>query len=129
VLLSRVLLTKNNGDKRFIIVDGAMNDLIRPTLYGGHHEVSALRQKSETVTADVVGPVCETGDYFALNREVPALAPGELIAIRNAGAYGFVMASNYNTRPRAPEVLVEGQTWRIVRERESLEDLVRGEHL
>ena len=132
VLLSRVLLNKENGEKLFVIVDAAMNDLIRPSLYKVYHEIQTVHETSaDTATrlADIVGPVCETGDFLGKNRNFPVVVPGELIAIRNAGAYGFAMASNYNSRPRAVEVLVEGATWRIVRERETLEDLVRGERL
>lgn len=132
VLLSRVLLDKENGEKLFVIVDAAMNDLMRPSLYKAHHEIETVREQvpgSPTRKADIVGPVCESGDFLAKDRELPLLAPGDLIAIRNAGAYGFVMASNYNSRPRAAEVLIEGAAWRIARERESLADLVRGEKL
>ena len=128
-LLSRVLLEKTNGDKDFVIADAAMNDLIRPALYQAHHEIQAVRQPStrQVRLVDIVGPVCESGDFLAKDRLMPVLAPGDLLAIRNAGAYGFAMASNYNSRPRVAEVLVEGASWRIVRERETLEDLVRGE--
>jgi diaminopimelate decarboxylase len=132
VLLSRVLLDKENGEKLFVIIDAAMNDLMRPSLYKAHHEIEAVREpsaKAATRKADIVGPVCESGDFLAKDRVLPVLAPGDLVAIRNAGAYGFVMASNYNSRPRAAEVLIEGATWRVIRERESLADLVRGEKL
>jgi diaminopimelate decarboxylase len=128
-LISRVLLNKQNGEKLFTIVDAAMNDLLRPSLYKAHHEIQPVRINSEApkVTADIVGPVCESGDFLAKNREIQALERGDLIAVRNAGAYGFVMASNYNSRPRAAEVLVEGSEWRIVRKRETLENLILGE--
>ncbi len=128
VLLSRVLYRKVNGEKQFVIVDAGMNDLIRPALYQSHHEIIPLRLDGRgTITADIVGPVCESGDFLARDREVADVLPGDFMAVCTAGAYGFVAASNYNSRPRAAEVLVHGDEWRIVRERESLEDLVRGE--
>ncbi len=127
VLLTRVLYRKKNGGKEFAIVDAAMNDLIRPALYQAHHEILAVEANAETIEADVVGPICETGDFFARSREIPNVSPGGLLAIGMAGAYGFAQSSNYNARPRAAEAMVEGGTWRIVRRRESLEDLVRGE--
>jgi diaminopimelate decarboxylase len=128
VLLARVLYRKKTGGKEFLIVDAAMNDMIRPALYSAHHEILPLRPSAgATFQADVVGPVCETGDFLARNRELPELLPGDLIAICTAGAYGFVQASNYNSRPRAAEVLVENGGWRVIRRRETYEDLVRGE--
>lgn len=128
VLLTRVLYRKNNGEKQFVIVDAAMNDLIRPALYHSHHEIVPLRRNGAgTIVADVVGPVCETGDFLARNREVGNVMPGDYMAILTAGAYGFVAASNYNSRPRPAEVLVEGGQWRVIRRRETLEDLIRGE--
>jgi diaminopimelate decarboxylase len=128
LLLTRVLYRKSNGGKEFVIVDAAMNDLLRPALYNSHHEILPLRQnQAGTITADVVGPVCETGDFLARGREMPNVMPGDLLAIRTAGAYGFVAASNYNARPRPPEILVEGATYRVVRKRETYEDLIRGE--
>jgi diaminopimelate decarboxylase len=132
VLLTRVLYRKRTGDKEFVVVDAAMNDLIRPALYSAHHEILPLREP-ECVTAgnclraDVVGPVCESGDFLARDRELPNLLPGDALAILTAGAYGFVQSSNYNSRPRAAEVLVDGATWRVIRKRETYEDLVRGE--
>ncbi len=127
-LVTRVLYRKRNGQKHFVIVDAAMNDLIRPSLYQAHHEIRPLRESSEGMTAgDVVGPVCESGDFFAKDRLLPPLDSGDLAALLTAGAYGFVLASNYNSRPRVPEILVEGSTWRMVRDRESYADLVRGE--
>jgi diaminopimelate decarboxylase len=129
-LLTRVLYRKRNGDKEFLIVDAAMNDLIRPSLYRAHHEIVPLRKNSlPPVTMDVVGPVCETGDFLARDRCMANAMPGDFLAISTAGAYGFVQSSNYNSRPRAPEVLVEGATWRIIRQRENYQDLVRGETL
>jgi diaminopimelate decarboxylase len=128
VLLTRVLYRKKNGDKEFIVVDAAMNDLIRPALYKAHHEILPVRKNGlPAVKADVVGPVCETGDFLARDREVANAMPGDYLAVCTAGAYGFVQSSNYNSRPRAAEVLVQGASWRVVREREKYEDLVRGE--
>jgi diaminopimelate decarboxylase len=130
VLLTRVLYRKRNGDKEFLIVDAAMNDLIRPSLYRAHHEILPLRKSAlPPVTMDVVGPVCETGDFLARDRSMANAMPGDYLAISTAGAYGFVQSSNYNSRPRAPEVMVEGATWRIIRQRENYQDLVRGESL
>ncbi|MCX6627236.1 MAG: diaminopimelate decarboxylase [Candidatus Solibacter sp.] len=130
VLLTRVLYRKRNGDKEFLVVDAAMNDLIRPSLYRAHHEILPLRKNSlPLVTMDVVGPVCETGDFLARDRAMANAMPGDFLAVSTAGAYGFVLSSNYNSRPRAPEVLVEGATWRIIRQREQYQDLVRGETL
>lgn len=127
-LLTRVLYLKQNRDKRFVIVDAAMNDLLRPSLYGAEHRIEpvALREGAPA-TADVVGPVCETGDFLARGRELPPLRPGDLLAVLDAGAYGFVMASNYNMRPRPAEVLVENGRTQLARRRETFEDLVRGE--
>lgn len=128
VLLSRVLYRKRNGAKEFVIVDAAMNDLIRPALYQSHHEIVPLRRNSlGTIRADVVGPVCETGDFLARDRQMANLLPGDAVAVCTAGAYGFVLASNYNSRPRPAEILVEGSAWRVLRQRETYEDLVRGE--
>lgn len=129
VLLSRVLYRKTTETKEFIVVDAAMTDLIRPALYGAHHEIVPLRESRVpgTILADVVGPVCESADFLAKDRQMPQLMPGDLVAVMTAGAYGWVASSNYNARPRAAEVLVEGSTWRVVRERENLQDLIRGE--
>jgi diaminopimelate decarboxylase len=129
VLLTRVLYRKRTGRKEFIIVDASMSDLIRPALYQSHHEIIPLRRVPALgeVVADVVGPVCETGDFLARERRMANVMPGDLLAVCSAGAYGFVLASNYNARPRPAEVLVEGDRWRIVRARETYEDLIRGE--
>jgi diaminopimelate decarboxylase len=128
VLLTRVLYRKRNGDKEFVIVDAAMNDLLRPALYQSHHEVIPVQKNGrEMIRADVVGPVCETGDFLARNREMPDMRSGDLLAICTAGAYGFVQASNYNSRPRPAEILVEGAEWRVIRRRETFEDLVEPE--
>jgi diaminopimelate decarboxylase len=129
VLLTRVLYRKKTGRKEFVIVDAAMNDLMRPALYQAHHEVVPLRKLPALglVTADVVGPVCETGDFLARDREIQNVMPGDLLAVCTAGAYGSVLASNYNARPRPAEALIDGAEWRLVRKRETYEDLVRGE--
>jgi diaminopimelate decarboxylase len=129
VLLSRVLYRKKSGDKEFVVVDAAMNDLIRPALYDAHHEILPLRATSADcgLRADVVGPVCESGDFLAQDRQMPEVFPGDLIAICTTGAYGFAQASNYNARPRPAEVLIESGSWRVIRKRESLDDLIRGE--
>lgn len=130
VLLCRVLYRKVNAGKEFVIVDAAMNDLIRPTLYQAHHEIlPVLQRERPNIVADVVGPVCETGDFLARSRQMTEALPGDFLAVQTAGAYGFVQASNYNSRPRGAEVLVEGSTWRVVRERETLAELIRGEKL
>ena len=130
VLLTRVLYRKNNAGKEFVIVDAGMNDLIRPSLYQAHHRIVPVQKHDRPmVVADVVGPVCETGDFLARSRELAAPLPGDYLAVKTAGAYGFVQSSNYNSRPRATEVLVEGDTWRTIRERETLADLVRGEKI
>jgi diaminopimelate decarboxylase len=129
VLLTRVLYLKDNEAKRFVIVDGAMNDLIRPSLYDAHHGIVPVVRSpgAATVTVDVVGPVCESGDFLAQDRPLPLPARGDLLALMSAGAYGFAMSSNYNSRARAAEVLVEGGGFRVVRARETLDDLIRGE--
>jgi diaminopimelate decarboxylase len=130
VLVTRVLYVKHTPVKRFVIADAAMNDLIRPALYGSYHEiVPVVKRKRGTMTADVVGPVCESGDFLAQDRRLARVEEGELLAVMSAGAYGMVMASNYNTRPRPAEVLVNGRQFEVVRRRESLKDLVRGEIL
>lgn len=130
LLLCRVLLTKRNGKKNFVIVDAGMNDLLRPSLYQAHHEiVPVVEGGGAEMEADIVGPVCETGDFFARNRSMPSVEPGDLLAVQTAGAYGFVLSSNYNSRPRACELLVN--TWRVhvARRRETYGDLIRGEAL
>lgn len=129
VLLTQVLYRKQSPTKEFVVVDAAMNDLIRPALYKAHHEIRPLRQRANApmVIADVVGPVCETGDFLARDREMPDTEPGEWLAVSSAGAYGFVLASNYNSRPRGAEVLVDGSKWRVIRTRETWDDLIRGE--
>ncbi len=128
ILVTKVLYTKSNEDKRFIIVDAAMNDLARPSLYGSFHGIQAVKKTGrEKLRADVVGPICESGDFLAKDRVMDAFEPGELIAIMSAGAYGFSMSSTYNSRPRVAEVMVKGDRYYTIRARESYEDLVRGE--
>jgi diaminopimelate decarboxylase len=128
LFVTRVLYEKTNEDKHFVVVDGAMNDLIRPALYKAFQKIEPVGpQRGPERVADVVGPVCESGDFLATGRSLPELARGDLLAVRSAGAYGFAMASNYNGRPRAAEVLVRGDRFAVVRSRESLDDLVRGE--
>ncbi len=131
VLLTRVLYLKEGRSKRFVIVDAAMNDLIRPPLYGSYQEIrpAARARAGASRVVDVVGPVCESGDFFAQDRELPPVEPDDLLAVMSAGAYGFVMASNYNARPRAAAVLVDGDRYDVIRARESLDDLIRGESL
>jgi diaminopimelate decarboxylase len=127
-LVTRVVFNKDNEGKRFVIVDAAMNDLMRPSLYGAYHPMQPVVDAGRPVAvADVVGPICETGDFLARDRELPALERGELLMIGASGAYGFTMSSNYNTRPRAAEVLVEGGGYRVVRRRETLEQLIANE--
>ena len=128
VLLTKVLYRKTTGGKEFVIVDAAMNDLIRPALYQAHHEILPLRaREGRTMRADVVGPVCETGDFLARDRDLPELLPGDMLAVCTAGAYGFAQASTYNARRRPAEVMVDGKEWKVVRERETYDDLIRGE--
>lgn len=127
ILLNRVLEHKISGEVHFVIVDGAMNDLIRPALYQAFHPIAAESEQSETMVADVVGPVCETGDFFARKRQIPRMRAGDLLAVLHAGAYGFTLSSNYNSRPRSAEVLVDGNGFRVARRRETLDDLIRSE--
>jgi diaminopimelate decarboxylase len=131
VLLTRVRYIKQTGSKKFAIVDAGMNDLIRPALYQSYHEIVPLDQKSKSTSKlqkiDIVGPVCESGDFFAVDRQMPELQEGDLLAIMSAGAYGFVMASNYNSRPLPAEVLVRGSTFALIRQRQTWEDLVTSE--
>jgi diaminopimelate decarboxylase len=131
ILMAQVLFTKQTPVKRFIIADTAMNDLIRPSFYDSFHAIWPVEKAKEeqTAMADVVGPICETGDFLARDRELPMFERGDLMAVLSAGAYGFAMSSNYNSRPRAAEVLVNGNSFSVVRERETLQDLSRGEKL
>lgn len=129
ILLTKVLYTKQTPAKRFFIVDAAMNDLVRPSFYDSFHGIWPVAQDAtrDEVVADVVGPICETGDFLARDRAMRAAQPGELLAVMSAGAYGYAMSSNYNSRPRAAEVLVHGDRWAVVHRRETYEDLVQGE--
>jgi diaminopimelate decarboxylase len=128
VLVTRVLYRKKNGLKKFVVVDAAMNDMIRPSLYQAEHQiVPVVSDQRGTETVDVVGPVCESGDFFARNRKLPHVEAGELLALLDAGAYGMALASNYNSRPRSAEVLVDRKSARIIRKRETVRDLVRQE--
>ncbi|MEE8423317.1 MAG: diaminopimelate decarboxylase [Thermodesulfobacteriota bacterium] len=131
ILVTRVIYTKENAEKNFIIVDAAMNDLARPALYGSYHGIKPVQMpdSDEEVTVDVVGPICETGDFLAKEIAVPVFKRGDLMAVMSVGAYGFTMSSNYNSRPRAAEVIVKGDEYTIIRERESYEDLIRGEKI
>ena len=138
ILLTRVLYRKTGGEKKFVIVDAGMNDLIRPTLYESYHHIWPAKPQAENLnadrrrdfeivgaeTVDVVGPICESGDYLAKARALPPVQRGDLLAVFTAGAYGFAMSSNYNNRPRVPEVLVDGSSYKVIRRRETLEDLV-----
>lgn len=128
VLLTRVLYRKSNASKSFVVVDAAMNDLLRPALYSAFHEIVPIQSRAaKQELVDVVGPVCETGDFLARDRNLPAVKEGELLAILDVGAYGMVLASNYNTRPRPAEILVEGSKARMIRKRETVAELMRGE--
>jgi diaminopimelate decarboxylase len=128
VLITKVLYRKRNDGKKFLIVDAAMNDLLRPSLYGAYHRIVAVcGQGRNTEKVDVVGPVCESGDFLARDRELPIVEEGELLAIMDVGAYGMVLASNYNSRPRAAEVLIDGKSMRVIRRRETVTDLLRAE--
>jgi diaminopimelate decarboxylase len=131
VLLCRCLYRKKSGGRTFVVVDAAMNDLIRPCLYDAVHDIRVVSHgvadPSETVGCDVVGPICETGDFLGIDRELNGVGAGSLIAILGAGAYAFSMSSTYNSRPRAAEVLVDGDRWAVVRQRETVQDLTRGE--
>ena len=128
ILLTRVLYLKRNAEKNFVIVDAGMNDLLRPALYGSYHRIApAERRAGGKFVADVVGPLCETGDFLARDRELPDVRPGDLLAVMTAGAYGFVLASNYNSRLRPAEVLVHGAEFSLIRRRETLDDLLDAE--
>jgi diaminopimelate decarboxylase len=140
ILVSRVLYTKETGEKNFVIVDAGMNDLIRPSLYGSFQGILPVtEEEGEEIVADVVGPICESGDFMAKNRRMPKFKPGDLVAVMSAGAYGFSMSSagaygfsmssNYNSRPRVCEVLAKGDDFRLIRERETYDDLIRGEKI
>jgi len=128
ILVTKVLYTKENEEKRFIIVDAGMNDLVRPSYYGSFHQILPVRRGDrEEIVADVVGPICESSDFLAKGRKIPKPDPGDFLAVMSAGAYGFSMSTNYNSRPRVAEVLVKDNQMFVIRQRESYEDLVRGE--
>ena len=130
VLVTKVIYTKSAGDKNFLIVDAAMNDLMRPSLYNSFHDILPVRRSGrQKLPADIVGPICESGDFLAKAREIEIFEPGELMAVMSAGAYGFSMSSNYNSRPRVCEIMVKGDGFYTIRARESYEDLVRGESI
>jgi diaminopimelate decarboxylase len=130
ILVTQVLYTKENEAKKFVIVDAGMNDLVRPSYYGSYHQVLPVRQENrEEIVADVVGPLCESSDFLAKDRKVQRLQSGELVAVMSAGAYGFSMSTNYNSRRKVAEVLVRGSQMSIIRQRESYEDLIRGEEI
>jgi diaminopimelate decarboxylase len=127
VLLTRVLYRKRSGGKEFIITDAGMTDLLRPSHYNAFHRIEAVNPTGRTTVADVVGPICESGDFLALDRQMDDARPGDLLAVQSTGAYGFVMASNYNSRPRPAEVLVDGDKFAVITRRESYDDLTRNE--
>ena len=129
-LITRVLYVKRNQTKNFVVIDSGMNDLMRPTLYGSYHEIVPARGGIDVrLLADIVGPLCESGDFFARDRDMPDVQPGDLLAVLTTGAYGFVLSSNYNTRPRPAEVLVNGAEAELIRERETVEGLMAGEKI
>ena len=130
-MVTKVLYNKKGSNKQFVIVDAAMNDLLRPSLYDAYHDIQpVLKNESAPVnTVDIVGPICESGDFLAKDRKMPQPQAGDLLAVMSAGAYGFTMASNYNSRPKTPEVLVKEDTIMVIRQRETYEDLIRGESI
>jgi diaminopimelate decarboxylase len=129
LLLTEVQYIKETDTKKFVVVDAGMNDLIRPALYGSYQAICPVTAApdAETIVADVVGPICESGDFLAKDREIARPRRGDLLAVMSAGAYGFTMASNYNSHPRPPEILVDGDRYDVVRRRESFDDLINGE--
>ena len=128
ILVTEVQYLKETDTKKFVIVDGGMNDLIRPALYGSYQAIQPVAENNaENIVADVVGPICESGDFFAKDREIARPKRGDLLAVMSAGAYGFTMASNYNSHPKPPEILVDGDKYYVIRSRETLDDLIRGE--
>jgi diaminopimelate decarboxylase len=130
ILVTKVLYTKENEAKKFLVVDAGMNDLIRPSLYGSFHKLQPVKLiPREEITADIVGPICESGDFLAKGRRLPSLKRGELLAVMSAGAYGFTMSSNYNSRPRVPEIMVRDGNWYLIREREKNEEMIRNEKI
>jgi diaminopimelate decarboxylase len=130
ILVGKCLYTKKGDEKNFVITDAAMNDLARPSLYGSYHGVQAVKRDQDgTIVADIVGPICESGDFLAKDRDIPNFRQGDLVAFMSAGAYGFSMSSNYNSRPRVAEVMVKGNSFEVIRERETFEDLIKGESI
>jgi len=134
ILVTEVQYTKSNrgGEKakHFVVVDAGMNDLTRPSLYGAYHAIQPVKEDKDSVqVADVVGPICETGDFLGKDMDLPLVEQGDLLAVLSAGAYGFTMASNYNSRPRVAEVMVSGDQYGIIRKRESMESLIQGENI
>jgi diaminopimelate decarboxylase len=130
ILVTKVLYTKSNEEKNFIVVDAGMNDLARPSLYGSYHKIlPVISRERDSIVADVVGPICESGDFLAKGRPIPSVRRDDLVAVMSAGAYGFSMSSNYNSRPRIAEVLVKGNKYHVIRKRENYTDLIRGEKI
>lgn len=130
ILVTKVLYVKKGEEKNFIIVDAGMNDLLRPSLYGSFHQVlPVVQSRRRSIQADIVGPICESGDFLAKDRRLPLPRPGDLLAVMSAGAYGFSMSSNYNARPRAAEVLSRGNEFQVIRKRETYKDLVALEQI
>ena len=131
ILVAKILYEKKSDTKSFLIVDAAMNDLIRPAFYGAYHEILPVHKNgaSRKIRADIVGPICESGDFLAKDRWMPVMKPGELLAVMSCGAYGFVMSSNYNSRPRAPEIVVRGNKFFVARRRETIKDLLGYERI
>jgi len=130
ILVTKTIYLKDNGVKKFLIVDAGMSDLIRPSLYGSYHEIIPVVQtNAPKVVVDVVGPICESGDFLGKERLLPVMEKGELLAVLSAGAYGYVMASNYNVRSKPAEVLVKGKQFAVIKEREKFEDLIKGERI
>ena len=128
MLITRTLYRKETGAKQFVVVDAGMNDLLRPSLYDSYHRIQpVVRGNGGEIEADIVGPICESGDYLARKRKVPAFERGDLVAVMSAGAYGFSMSSNYNSRPRVAEVMVQGDAFHLIRKREAYADIIRGE--
>ena len=127
VFVTKVIYVKKTGRKNFVIVDGAMNDLIRPSLYDAYHGIVSYKKSSSSITADIVGPICESGDFFAKGRKISNVLEGDILICKSAGAYGFTMSSNYNSRPRVAEVMVDDNEFHVVRKRETYEDLIKAE--
>jgi diaminopimelate decarboxylase len=130
ILVTKTLYLKEGEEKNFVIVDAGMNDLMRPSLYNAYHHIQpVVKTRRDTIIADVVGPICESGDFLAKDREIPKVNQGEYLAVMSAGAYGFSMSSTYNSRPRVAEVMVNGTKFALVRKRETYADLLRGESI